>query len=171
MMFQRLLRLTRTYRERVLSLVILPAFFLATLPHTACICADGHREAFCRATTCRFLGANTCSECSCCKGSGTACEKRSCCHAKHGQSVPVDVKHTTGLTAKTGSCCNPIVEAPAPAVNSGKSDLGSKPVFIAAIQPLPTLWSVDHVRPAFERTQHSTPPPLDAVIVYLHLTI
>src|SRR5438874_13838811 len=91
-MFRRAKKLVYASRERILSLVLLPAFFLGTLPHTACICADGHREAFCRATTCRFLAqrSNTdaCGQCSCCKGSGSACDKRSCCQAKHSTSSP-----------------------------------------------------------------------------------
>src|SRR5947207_3563752 len=134
-MFRKAKKLVVASRERILSLVMLPAFFLATLPHTACICADGHREEFCRATACRFLGAKTCGECSCCQESAAACQKSSCCHAKHSQPDSSKSKTpTTGLTAKTGSCCNPIVEAPGPAVTAGKGQLPSKSALVAAIQ-------------------------------------
>lgn len=174
-MFQRLQRLASAYRERILSLVMLPAFFLGTLPHTACICADGHREAFCPATACRFLGAraseNTCSGHSCCIRESSACENRTCCQAKLDQPSSLDTASGTTLIAQTESCCHPIVEAPAAALTSPKSELASKSAFVAAIEPLATLWSADRVRPAFEWNQHSTPPPIDTVIVYLHLTI
>jgi hypothetical protein len=56
-------------------------------------------------------------------------------------------------------------------VASGTSEQLSKSVFVAATEPVSTLWSAEKLPPRFVRTQHSTPPPLDAVIVYLHLTI
>ena len=61
--------------------------------------------------------------------------------------------------------------APAPAVNSNKSGVVSKSVVVALVQPLATLWTADNVQPAVGRTAHSTPPPLDVVIVYSRLTI
>src|SRR5437773_899580 len=120
-MLRRIKSLARTYRERLLSLVMLPAFFLGTLPHTACICADGHREALCRAGACRSIntasGATTCCGCSCCKNrsAGTTrscCQAKGCCAAKH--------KAADGIAAKN-SCCRPFVEASAPAVAATKT--------------------------------------------------
>ena len=173
-MIRKVKKLVAAYRERLVSLVLVPAFFLATMPHTACICADGHREAFCRAALCRMMGAqfgeSTCCGCSCCKA-GATCEKRSCCKAKHSQEKPIDTSSGAGLIAKTGSCCLPYVEIPDPGVTAGMSDLKVNSTQVTAIAPLPTLLPADTIRPTFERTHHSTPPPLDTVIVYLHLTI
>lgn len=170
-MFRKVKKLAAVYRERLVSLMLLPAFFLATMPHTACICADGHREAFCRAALCRLMssefGESACCGCSCCKARAT-CEKRSCCKAKHCQQKPID---GTGLIAITGSCCHPYVEVPAPAVTVGKTDLKANSTLVTAIAPLPILLPADNIRATFERVHHSTPPPLDTVIVYLHLTI
>jgi len=42
---------------------------------------------------------------------------------------------------------------------------------VATIESFSSLASADEVRPALERNGCSTLPPLDAVIVYLHLTI
>src|SRR4051794_28727024 len=47
LMFRKLFKLARASRERAFALVMLPAFLLGTLPQTACICADGHRQASC----------------------------------------------------------------------------------------------------------------------------
>jgi len=175
MMFRRIRRPVGAHRERILSLVLLPAFFLGTLPQTACICADGHREASCPATSGRILAARTnenkCGGHSCCMPKSSASENRTCCQAKLGQPSSCDTASGTTLIAQAGSCCHRIVESPAPVAPSAKSDLVSKSAVVAAIEPIATLWSADRVRPEFERGQHSTPPPIDAVIVYLHLTI
>ena len=173
-MFRRTKKLVRIHRERLLSLVLLPAFFLGTFPHTACICADGHREEFCQATTCHFRGqhsaTNSCSGCSCCRDHSKG-EPRSCCQAKHGRCAPSNREPAAGLMAKTGSCCHPFVEAPNPVVVAAKSDLTAKSISAFQIVAVPVLWLAQDVRPTFERVQDSTPPPLDAVIVFQRLTI
>src|SRR5437773_6441217 len=165
-MLRRIKSLARSFRERILSLVILPAFFLGTLPHTACICADGHREALCRAGTCRAInsasGATTCCGCSCCKnrsasGTRSCCQAKSCCATKH--------KTADGIAAKN-SCCQPIVEASAPAVAATKTNVESQTHFVAATQFVTTPVGADNSSPAIERCRFSTPPPLDAVIVF-----
>ncbi len=173
-MFRRLSKLARTYREKILSLVVLPAFFLGTLPHTACICADGHREEFCKAAACRSIasGSSTtaCCGCSCCQNRGSdqgrSCCKDKCCERPTGSTAPAG-----GLTAKTGTCCQPIVEAPAPAATSSKAELGAKADFVAAVVPFPSAILANEIRPVMEPIGYSTPPPLDVVIVFLHLTI
>src|SRR5438128_731824 len=146
-MLHRIKTLVRIHRERMLSLVMLPAFFLATLPHTACICADGHREALCQAGICRAInsasGATTCCGCSCCKNrsAGTArscCQAKSCCAAKH--------KTADGIAAKN-SCCQPIVEASAPAVAAAKTNVESQSYFVAATQFVTTLVCADSFSP------------------------
>jgi hypothetical protein len=173
-MFRGMKKLVSTHRERLVSLVLLPAFFFGTMPHTACICADGHREEFCKAALCRAIGngstATTCCGCSCCKGRG-AHEGRSCCQAKSCQPANGGAAPANGIAAKTGSCCQPFFEAPAPAVVSGNADLGSQLTFVAATA-LPTIFiGADEFQPTLARSSFSTPPPLDAVIVFLHLTI
>src|SRR3954466_10017710 len=119
-MFRRIIKLA-AHRERILALVLVPAFFLGTMPRAACICADGHRETSCRAATCR---ANSGCGCSCCKSH----QCRSCCHSKPSHSAD-------GLSAEA-KCCQPIVEAPSPAVGADKLK-SSSPQFAAIdMQPL-----------------------------------
>ena len=167
-------KLVWPHRERILSLVMLPAFLLGTLPHTACICADGHREPCCRAGACMSSASTSsrtaCCGCSCCKDRSSpegqaCCSGKSCCAGKHS-SKPVD-----GLAAKTGSCCHPFVEAPAPAAKTSKVELDKQLPLLATIESFSSLAAANEVRPALERNSFSAPPPLDAVIVFLHLTI
>jgi hypothetical protein len=75
------------------------------------------------------------------------------------------------MTAKNGSCCRPFIEAPAPVAAAGKTDLGSQLVLSTATPPVVTYLFAEEVQPTLDRSSFSTPPPLDAVIVYLHLTI
>ena len=53
----------------ILSLALLPAFLYGTLPHTACICADGHREEHCRALAGKRCDKSSAvsAPCSCCR--------------------------------------------------------------------------------------------------------
>jgi hypothetical protein len=173
-MFWGIKRLIRTSGERLISLVLLPAFFLGTMPHTACICADGHREEFCKATLCRAIGqgsrVSSCCGCSCCKNAGGQ-QARSCCQKKGCQPTKGSGVPANGLTAKTGSCCNPFVEAAAPSTLAGKTNLGSQLMVVATIAAPSTFQVAEELHPALDRSSFSTPPPLDAVIVYLHLTI
>jgi hypothetical protein len=173
-MFRRIRKLVWPNRERLLSLVMLPVFFLATLPHTACICADGHREASCKAWACR-AGASESSKAAsrgrgCCTDCG-AKKGRSCCPKKAGESAKHDSLPVSGLVLSTGSCCHPIIEAPAAAIAPSKAKQASDQLIAAVVHPLPALASTVAVRPSFDRVHSSTPPPLDAVILYLHLTI
>src|SRR5947199_114720 len=117
-MFHKFANLVGANRQRIFSLLMLPAFFLGTLPHTACICADGHREVSCKAAACRAIAdgskAPRCCGCSCCKDSGSQ-QIRSCCQHKNHLSSKAPAAPVNGVMAKTGSGCQPIVEAPAPA--------------------------------------------------------
>ena len=149
-MFRRYARLAKASRERILSLVLLPASFLGTLSHSACICADGHRELFCNAKACQTA-----------QGCGDCCTSRrgQCCDSKQG--CPAD-----GQTAQS-NCCQPVVEVPAPAVGSDKAKLPSPMVaLLDTISPLAYGGSLATIS-----ASHSTPPPLDLVIVLRHLTI
>jgi hypothetical protein len=76
-----------------------------------------------------------------------------------------------GFAAARNSCCHPIIEAPAPVSTPSKVQLLDHSPFVAAIVPLPLLLPTVEGLPSFERIHCSTPPPLDAVIAYQHLTI
>ncbi|MBW8883664.1 MAG: hypothetical protein JF612_02570 [Planctomycetia bacterium] len=154
----------------------MPAFLYAALPHTACICADGHREEHCRvlagqrcdktpAASASAAGNPAAStQFSCCKACQETRDARSCCPAKESQTPQ------TGLMA-AGQCCHPVVEAPAPLVLSAKAAAAEKSTLVTAIAPITEPWFVDTYRPIRHSDHLSTPPPLDVVIVYLHLTI
>jgi hypothetical protein len=167
-MFLRVTRLAQVFRERVLSVALLPVFFLGTLPHTACICADGHREEHCQALACRNLATKQLKtqKCGCCRDRAANVGAQSCCLAKQSQA-----ESCTRMVGMSGSCCNPIVEAPAPMASAGKVDLATKSLVVATTEPPSTFNLVDRVQSATESINLSTPPPLDVVIVYLHLTI
>jgi len=155
------LRLTR---QGLLSLALLPVFLCGTLPHIACICADGHREEHCRALSRHRSTAQTPSksQCSCCK---LRDEAPACCQAaEHGPQPQ------TRLSA-SANCCRPVVESPAPLVASAKTDVASKSTLLASVAPIADLSCTDPVHPAWQSRHLCTPPPLDEEIVYLHLTI
>src|SRR6185503_1764666 len=119
-MFRTLSNLAATYRQKFASLVLLPAFFFGTLPHTACVCSNGQRASFCPAVAGAFLGqAQGAAGCDCCKNR-TPNERRSCCPATRRQSTTPASEPISGLVAKAGSCCHPFVEIPAPAVTGDK---------------------------------------------------
>ena len=161
-------------RSRAFAAVLVPAFLLATLPHSACICADGHKEPSCNASACCAIaqgkGDGVCCGCSCCKPNSDGTPP-SCCQSKHGPTDPAK-RPASGLNAKTGSCCHPITEAPVPAAGTKKSELPSQKSLV--VRALPTLQFIS-VLPtrstAHLPDNHHGPPPLDAVIVFLHLTI
>ena len=174
-MLSRLYRLiVACRRSRAFAAVLVPAFLLATLPHSACICADGHKEPSCNVSACCAIaqgkGDGVCCGCSCCKQNSDG-TRSCCCQSKHAPAGPAK-NPVSGLNAKTGSCCHPIVEAPVPAAGAKKSELPSQKNLV--LRALPTLPFIS-VLPAQSTTRpldnHHGPPPLDAVIVFLHLTI
>jgi hypothetical protein len=161
-------------RSKAFAAILVPAFLLGTLPHSACICADGHKEPSCNATACCAMASGKatdgCCGCTCCKP-GDDGKPRACCQANH-RSKTADQKPASGLAAKTGHCCSPIVEAPAPAAAAKKVEPQAHKHLLTAV--LPALQSMSALPvPATTRPldNHHGPPPLDAVIVYLHLTI
>lgn len=172
-MFRRVRKLVWPHHERLLALVMLPAFFLATLPHTACICGDGHREAHCNVAACRAINeGNTtgvCCGCACCQTkSGKPC---CCCKAKAKQCrQESDKLPAPGLAAKTGNCCQPIIEAPAPAKGVEKVSISSQ-LSVVGVLPLPTISEAQPFRLNRLTLDYHGPPPRDAVIVFQHLTI
>src|SRR6187549_3556660 len=115
-------RVGRT-REKIVTLVLLAAFMVGTFPHPACICADGHREPFCRAALCRLLGREIKSAashaCSCCKDAH-ASEKSSCCGVTTSASPSLQYCSGPILIAKTDTCCQTFVESSALATAASK---------------------------------------------------
>ncbi len=171
-MLRHVLKLVWPHRERFLSLVMLPAFFLATLPHAACICGDGHHEANCNAAACRAIkqGKSSGVSCGC-----PCCQMQSgkpycCCKAKQQRDGSPDRAPAPGLATHTGNCCHPIVESPFPAQGIEKISLPSQ--FDVVVNELsPTIVDAGQFRLAQRALDFHGPPPLDAVVVYLHLTI
>ncbi len=161
-------------RSKAFAALLVPAFLLATLPQSTCICADGHKEPNCNPSACCAIaqgkGDGLCCGCSCRKP-GTDGTPQCCCRSKDRPADPV-TKPAFGLNAKTGNCCNPFVEAPPPAVGEKTSELASPFKAVFAALPVVHLASVvpasSTIRPL---DNHHGPPPLDAVIVFLHLTI
>jgi hypothetical protein len=167
-------KLVRDHRERFLSLVLLPAFFLGTIAHTECICGDGHREQFCTPGNCRQClsrsSAANVSDHSCCKAHASH-EKRSCCRIKPCKQPQADGAVNTSLAANNGCCCKAVIEVPAPVTVGKKSDLTGYSAVVAAIESVPDYVTANELWPSFDWIRHSTLPPVDAVIIYLHLTI
>ena len=171
-MFRLVKKLVRPHRERLLALVMLPAFFLATLPHSSCICGDGHRESNCNAAVCLAIkqGKSTgvsCG-CACCQTNGG----KSCCRkakAKQGRQES-DQLPAPGLAAQSGNCCQPIIEAPTPAKGVEKVSIISQ-LSVVGLLPLPTNFEARPFRLNRLALDYHGPPPRDAVIVFQHLTI
>ena len=171
-MFRRTLKLVRAYRERILSLVLLPAFILGTCPHAACICADGHREPICQAGFCRAANrgdsTTACCGCSACK-QRSACEVRQCCRDKeHATNSP---EQKLVLVTGDGGCCYPYLESGAPAVSASKMTVPSWNELSAVVSLTTPPLPVGTTRLTFRRISWSGPPPVDAAVVFQRLTI
>jgi len=166
-MFRRIRKLAIAYRARLLALVLMPALVLGTLPHTACICSDGHREPACQAAARRLLGAkaSACDGCSCCHD-GAPTAGRGCCQA----AAPAG-EQSCGLIAYQGICCHFFAASPTPATTAGKAKVVQQQdvaAFFAADRP---SHSAFEGRPNFNWFNRSGPPPLNTVIVFQRLTI
>jgi hypothetical protein len=167
-MLRRFRKLVWPHRERLLSLVLLPAFVLGTLPQTACICADGHRELSCKAAVCRALaeGSTTaeCCGCDCCQ---QVCgqEQKSCC----AKQVVAARQTLFEVTAPPSTCCNPIIEIPAPANAIAKAEVSLKFEWNALARVVPTL-ELAGICTGFHLFDFKG-PPLDLVIEFNRLTI
>lgn len=169
-MFRRVWKLSHACRERVLSLALLPAFLFGTLPHSACICADGHREQFCKTAACRSIadGSNpaACCGCTCCRDRGSELSGTCCQGKSRSDTQPAD-----GLAATTNDCCHPIVESPSPAAAPSKAELAMESTMVATVEPLVSFAFAKGVQLARHWSDSAKPPPPDLVILFLHLTI
>lgn len=161
-------------RSPAFTALLVPALVLATLPHTACVCADGHQEPICNVWAC--CAANEAQAkgspcgCSCCKQEDGE-TPRACCQSKHrltksGQQPPA------GVAAKQTHCCQPIAAAPVPVASTKPSDLPAHSSLVSVVPHVLSLAAfVSRQVWAQPPDNHHGPPPLDAVILYLHLTI
>jgi hypothetical protein len=153
-------KLVLASREKIVSLVLLPAFFLSALPQTACICADGHREAACPA-----LRRHT-SE-----SAGGCCQtrmsrERSCCKNKATQLAA-----SCYIAVHAGSCCHLVIDGPTPATVAKPGGGGEQWMLIAACPAEPVFSSAAELWPTASPAFDSTPPPRDVVIELTRLTI
>lgn len=175
-MFARWYRLVAACRRsRAFAALLVPAFLLATLPHSVCICGDGHKELSCNSAACCAIAQGRadgiCCGCPCCKPNSDGVPRKCCCRAKRGP-VNTSKKPASGWSAKTGSCCHPIVQAPAPAVGAKKGELPSQKSLVLNTLPTPQFTSAVPVRSIIRPLDnHHGPRPLDAVIVFQHFTI
>jgi len=176
-MLRQLRKLVRSQRQRIVSAALLPALFLATLPHFACICGDGHRETICNSSACCALNSSACCalkegdaarvRCSCCKTKLAV--QRSCCLSKHGATDSVTAP-VPGIGAMKGNCCHPIIESPAPAL-SAKRVAPESHLHLATVA-LPTFVSDETASNLSGSVfDFHGPPPRDVVIVFERLTI
>ena len=172
-MMRRVRKLVWPHHERLLALVMLPAFFLATLPHTFCVCGDGHREVRCNAAACLAIkqgdATGVCCGCTCCPSgkSGKSCCSRQAKLARSGsKQCPLH-----GWSAKHGNCCTPTVDTPAPL--RGVVKISHAPQLDLALGEIQSPILADAAPPRIARRalDYHGPPPLDAVIVFLRLTI
>ena len=165
-------KLIKAKGERIVSLALVPIFLLGMLPRTACICADGHREAMCpaiRHAVAARSAASASSGKSCCQ-KREAKQPARCCANKFAQRendhFPLKV-----IGPKTGSCCQPVLEAPLVAVVEKKVGVSERSICVATSDSAESYVGVVALWPAFNAVGLCTPPPLDAVIVFSRLTI
>ena len=160
-------KFVRASGRRLLTFAMLPAFFIASLPHWACICADGHRTSACpmlRTPTAAFSVAKQSSGKSCCQ-KRIAQEARACC----ASGTRLSGGHGTTAIKTASSCCRVVVELPAAATSVKQAD--AKNLAASAIaEPFVQLFGIGVSQAAFAISFQS-PPPIDAVILYSRLTI
>lgn len=159
-----LARLIRRHRERLVSLVALPAFILATLPQAACVCeGPGGKQV----ATEPPASAGVICQCECC--SRTSGKQQVCCRAKT-EAVEDDGQAPLGLTQLPGKCSQKLTVVPAP--SKGHESDHSQLRLTLAPQHLPPL-TASQTGPAnhsgHERGLHDPPP--DVVILLARLTI
>lgn len=160
-MFHRTQERFRLYRARFSALVLLPAIFFGTLPQTACICADGHREANCPKLACSL------------KKFRVADQRPGCCHGGRKAAATTNNSAETSNSAETrivfeGRCCRPVIEAPAPVLVGMKTTIDCTATHATTTDSIAFDLAVVS-RPILDFS--SPPPPLDTVIVFQHLTI
>jgi hypothetical protein len=166
-MLRRLRKLSFVHGKWLVSLVLLPAFVLGTLPQIACICSATDGELTCP-TKPRGVGEVRCSALpgsSCCQRSAARNEP-SCCQPKQAGQLP-----SPQPLASCGGCCYQVIAPPTPAaIHEKPGALKSQAIgFVIAELPPPSLLAVAQAR-LLPGARHA-PPPLDLVIVLRRLTI
>jgi hypothetical protein len=171
-MLGKLTRVTRACRKRLAALALAALVFLGTLPHSACLCASDPRNAFCRSAT---------------SGREIARENpapRACCLARRARRLQArpeaggQVQQLAGygqprVTAPSGACCGKVWEPalPATAAEATKATKGGDWLPLTSFKSGVAVAPADRFGSNSGYSLRATPPPLDAVIVYLHLTI
>jgi hypothetical protein len=166
--------MTRAWRKRLAALALAPLVFLGTLPHSACHCDRGPHEAFCRVAP------------SGSKNAAAPAATRACCLARRAKSRRLDAPAEGGgqlpprsgcgaprATAPWGACCGKAWEPALPATLSDSTKItgGFDGLALAPVKLGIAVALADRCAFHLRHFPRATPPPLDAVIVYLHLTI
>jgi hypothetical protein len=160
--------------KRLVSLVLLPAFFLGTVPQVTCICSAADGQAAGGHPSCptkpRGERETRCSDSptggSCCQHSAKPVEP-SCCQPKQAVG-PVSSPEPL---ASCGGCCHQVIAPPAPAQTQEKSGAPKPQAFDFIIAELPPPSVLANAQARFTLGARHAPPPLDLVIVLRRLTI
>ena len=155
-----------TLQARVMALLLVPAIILGTTPRNACACADGHLEFSCNARTCSAKDQQ--GRCCCAKTN----VGKSCCATKKVTNSRSGCADSTGLQIKSQSCCCTPVLIASPAITLAKESPAvenSTTNFVATAMLPCEMWPTLVQRNSF--ACNHAPPPVDRVIVFLHLTI
>jgi hypothetical protein len=173
-MLRRLRKLALVHGKRLVSLVLLPAFLLGTLPQIACICSAAEGQAAggqpaCptkprgeRETRCSALATGD----NCCQPSATPVEP-SCCQPKQAANQ----LSSPEPLARCGGCCHQVIAPPAPAQTQKKSGALKPQAVDFVIVELPWPSVLADAQGRFTLGVEHAPPPLDLVVVLRRLTI
>lgn len=154
--------------ERLVSLVLLPAFLLATLPQAACVCSAADGASACP-TKCCGEEDTRCAPlptgAGCCRMLATRAE-RSFCRPKQ----PLE-RQALDPSESCGECCHQVLVPPSPAASARDfgANQGFALDFVIDALPLPVAPAI--AQTFFARDWSSEIPPLDLVIVLRRLTI
>jgi hypothetical protein len=107
---------------------------------------------------------------SCCQKRQAKLLRASCCANKSAQREN-DHSLVKVSGAKTGSCCQPIMEGPLAAVVGKKEGVSEKSICVPTNDSAEPYVGVVAVWPTLHAVWLCIPPPLDAVIVFSRLTI
>lgn len=159
---------------RAIALLLVPAVLLGGVPQSLCLCAEGGTARACASPGCcqRRSGGASSSGCHCACCAAIRGQPRSCCagrgvaRASHGR-IPLPA----GLHAAQvgGTCCRQQVASPAPAAVEKNSTWTSAAT--ASCGDVPLLADFQHGFLSARSDGSLHLPPLDRVILFLHLTI
>lgn len=167
-MLRMLKRRAMAFGERLVALVMLPAFLLGTLPQTVCICAAGEGPSACPTNCCGERDARCAPVASgghCCSPKAGSAEP-SCCRP---QQLAENAAHDSEQTC--GACCHQILAPPSPAIGGNESSTKSGQAWGLVIDVWPLPFTPAAAQKFSARNSASVLPPLDLVILLRRLTI